>query len=378
MKDIAFVVSGYPTKTDPSYAFIQPIVHAIADRGYHCTVIAPQNMTAIYLKGREKKAKRWKKTTESGNYIEIIRPSFISFSTAKLFGNNLSQIMRLWALKKTVRQLHLNPDVVYAHFWDNGVIAGIAFSHVPVFVGVGESKIRVRRLFSDGLIKRGLKSIKGVISVSTENIKESKELALLTSEMKECILPNGVNKHIFCQMDKVMAREQLRFRQEDLIAIFVGTFCERKGVLRVVEAAKRIPDIKLILIGKGEQKPESDQIIYMGQVPHDEIPIYLSASDFFVLPTQAEGCCNAIIEGMACGLPIISSDGEFNDDILNSSNSIRINPNSIDEIAAAMKKLAEDYELRKRMSEASLDFADELSIEKRACKIVEFIETMES
>lgn len=96
-------------------------------------------------------------------------------------------------------------------------------------------------------------------------------------------------------------------------------------------------------------------------------------ADVFVLPTLAEGCCNAIIEAMACGLPIISSDLPFNDDILDDACSIRINPKSVNEIANAIQLLCGNPNLQNQMSKASLDKAASLTIENRAKKIVDFM-----
>jgi glycosyltransferase involved in cell wall biosynthesis len=93
-----------------------------------------------------------------------------------------------------------------------------------------------------------------------------------------------------------------------------------------------------------------------------------------VLPTLAEGCCNSIVEAMACGLPIISSDLPFNDDILDDNNSIRIDPNSIREIRDAIKQLIDNPELMKNMSIASTRSAKDLTIEKRVKNIIEFID----
>ena len=91
------------------------------------------------------------------------------------------------------------------------------------------------------------------------------------------------------------------------------------------------------------------------------------------MPTQKEGCCNAIVEALAMGLPVISSDGAFNDDILDENNSIRLNPNDVDAIAAAIKKLKEDKVLRQCMAEYSLSRHEEYSIQGRAKRIMEFI-----
>ena len=107
---------------------------------------------------------------------------------------------------------------------------------------------------------------------------------------------------------------------------------------------------------------------------HDEIAERISAADIFVLPTIAEGCCNAIIEAMGCGLPIVSSNKPFNDDILDEKCSIRIDTTNIDEITDAIRLLKDNPELRQRMSEAALRKANSLRIENRAVGIKNWIE----
>ena len=71
---------------------------------------------------------------------------------------------------------------------------------------------------------------------------------------------------------------------------------------------------------------------------HDVIAEYLNCADIFVSPTLAEGCSNSIVEAMACGLPIISSDLPFNHDILDEKNSILLDPVEVNEIALAIRK----------------------------------------
>ena len=81
---------------------------------------------------------------------------------------------------------------------------------------------------------------------------------------------------------------------------------------------------------------------------------------------------NAIVEAMACGLPIVSSNLPFNDDILEDKNSIRINPMSVDEIRDAVIRL-KDSDIRDKMGNNAWYTAQGLSIEGRAEKILKFI-----
>ena len=95
----------------------------------------------------------------------------------------------------------------------------------------------------------------------------------------------------------------------------------------------------------------------------------------FALPTINEGCSNAVIEAMACGLPVASSDMEFNWDVLNETNSILYNPMDIDQIADAIDRLYMDKDLRERLSQGAIQTATELTISARADKILNYIKS---
>ena len=164
-------------------------------------------------------------------------------------------------------------------------------------------------------------------------------------------------------------------QDNDFVVGFVGQFVPRKGALRICKALKQLDDlnIKAIFIGSGTENPEYDGIVCKGRVPHEQIANYLYACDVYVMPTENEGCSNAIIEAMACGLPIISTDAPFNYDILNKNNSILIDCHSINQIANAISLLKTNLELRKELSSGAKITAKELSIDKRAEKILSFI-----
>lgn len=375
MKKIVFVTNRYPTRDNPDQAFVQPVVHGIADSGIACTVISPQSITHQIKYGERRRPKEWYDETKNGNRVRILQPSYLSFARKKIGGTTATSWFRRRALRRAMRDVREAPDAIYAHFWHCGVESAYAVGNsIPVIVASGEQTIEVDDLCGASYRKKSLEGIRGLIAVSMKNLRESAEYGLLKYEPKTTVLVNAIDPTMFFVMDRARARKQLGYAQEDTIAIFVGSFEERKGAERVLEAAKRIPGLKLLFLGMGKQKPQSDQVLFAGAVPHEELVTYLNAADFFVLPTLAEGCCNAIIEAMACGLPVISSDRAFNDDVMTEENSIRIEPTDIDDIAQAMERLYRDAELRQRLSQGALATAAGLKIEDRVRNIIRFME----
>ena len=373
---LCFIAGGYPKDDDPQFIFLAEIIRAIADQGIRCTVIAPHSLTNALLNKRKLRPFHWIDTTLQGNSIDIYQPRCLSVSNFKLFGKSISALLAKRATVKTFKKIRPDVDALYAHFWNSGVVAGeIANKYnLPFFVATGESQIWVNNQFSSAYIQKRMKNLKGVISVSTKNKNESLNLGL-GADVPYIIFPNAVNISQFKPFDRVAAREVLNFPKDAFIISFVGAFIERKGPLRVLEAARKLEDpaIKIIFIGDGPQKPEGDEVLFASRIPHEEVAQYLSASDVFVLPTLAEGCSNVIVEAMACGLPIISSDLEFNHDILDSGNSILINPNDIDSIAKAIYQVKENPSWCEKLSLDSLAKVNELSIEIRAQKIFRFL-----
>ena len=238
----------------------------------------------------------------------------------------------------------------------------------------GESEISYLFKTSFGL-KKLREFVKGVICVSGKNRDESVALGLTTVD-KCKVFPNAVNGELFHKRNREKCRNQLGISQDYFIVAFVGWFIERKGPLRVAAALNKVGDVKSFFIGKGDQDPQSEGILYKGALQHKDIPLYLGAADVFVLPTLHEGCCNAVVEAMACGLPVISSNLPFNWDVLDKSNSIMVDPSSIDDIANAIRELKNNIEKRKTLSDGALKKAEALTIDQRSKGIMSFIEKM--
>lgn len=378
--NILFSAEYYPTPDRPVTAFIAVLCREMTKQGHQVTVIAPQSLIEVIEDNNKKQPFHFVDEVKVGKQkkkIDVYCPMALSSGFGRL--GHVTKWSHEWAVYNMAMKIP-KPDVCYAHMWTSGyyILRYAKKFNIPLFVATGEDRIFFHNYLKGKELYRLREYVSGVICVSTKNLYESVECGL-AQKVKCQVFPNAIDDSIFHLLDKNECRNKLNYLHDDFIIAFVGRFYDRKGVKRVSDAIKHINDshIKSIFIGTnnpGEtMQPDCDGILFKGKLPHDDIPIYLNSADIFVLPTLAEGCSNSIVEAMACGLPIISSDLPFNYDILNSGNSILVNPNDIDAIAAAIAKLRDNVPLRKEMSKKALKTACNLTIAKRTKKIMDFI-----
>ena len=375
IKEITVITEGFPNPENPyRYPFVEQLVREFSRKNVHVSVINPVFHNYRQYQYREE----WSFKVSGGQDIAVYQPRVINFSMKSigfLKFMNLSYRSFYSAVERVVLDKHLTPDVIYAHFAFPSGCAAVELGErikTPSFFATGESNLaEIVNRFGPQYLRKKLAGIQGVVSVSSENSRILADNNIVDRRSIK-VFPNGADQNLFYPHDKKSVRRKLGLPNDMIMGIFVGSFSDRKGVVRVNRASD-IADIPMIYIGEGGLKPEGDHIAFSGGLQHDLIPEYLSAADFFVLPTKDEGCCNAIIEAICCGLPIISSNGKFNDDILEDSYSIRINPNDISQIADAMKKLSENPELRAQMSENAARQRGRFSLEKRAQAILDFM-----
>lgn len=361
----------YPYRKYNNMSFVKQLIEQFAEMGHLCTVISPW---PIFRKRGRAAVDVWENKGE-GSSVRVLRPNYLTIPHLKIGAFYPSQWLRERAIRKSLCSLKEMPDVIYCHFWNQGLIA-LPYAqkwHRPIFVASGESDI-VSLLDMKKVTEDFKHIVKGVICASGKNKLESVKLGL-TSENKCIVLPNAIDNAKFHKIDKIACRKQLNLPQDKFIVCFVGWFIERKGPLRLQEALRMInnDNIGVLYIGEGPQQPKGDNILFKGSVKHDNLKYYLNASDVFILPTLNEGCCNAIVEAMACGLPVVSSDMDFNREILDASNSILINPMNINEIADAINRLFSDKKMTMTLSKGALKRAAELKIDRRASQIIDFI-----
>ena len=368
--NIVIITYDYSDERRTEFPFVAQLVEQWAKSGHSCCVIAPYSIVANRRLHTFKEVIRHEGQAD----ITILRPNYITTSRLEIGGRRISWILHAWAVERALRRLPFTPDIIYGHFWEQAH-EGFRFAKkhdVPLFVASGESNIA--KMISKWKDKEDFCNyLSGVVCVSTKNKQESIALGL-TDESKCEVIPNAVNAELFRRLDKSSCRRELGIAEDAFVVAFVGWFNERKGSKRLAQAihACHDPEIKSVFLGAGPDEPDCPDIIFKGKQPHTEVPHYLNAADIFVLPTLNEGCCNAVVEAMACGLPVISSNRSFNRDILNERNSIMVEPTDINAIRDAILQLKADAQLRQTMADAALASAESLNIENRSARIISF------
>jgi glycosyltransferase involved in cell wall biosynthesis len=150
--------------------------------------------------------------------------------------------------------------------------------------------------------------------------------------------------------------------------IYVGWLHQKKGVQYLFPAIRLLADqtqnFRLIVCGGGGMlQSVMDQcrelqiesfVDFRGWVKNDEIHHLLNEADIFVLPSLAEGMPNSLLQAMACGLPVVTTRVSSIPAIVrNEVNGILIEPGSADAICGGLKRLIDDPQLRRRMSETN-------------------------
>lgn len=376
MNSICFIANKYPNEIDKNgLVFVQQLVWAIADLGIKCYVICPcaANLNPKFFKLKEHQVE----VTDKGSKINVYFPKFFGLGQSHyIFGKSPAPITTYFFTKsviRTIKKYQLDLDAVYGHF---AAPAGVCAARVgrlldiPSFMAHGESTSWSIDQFGQDRMKQEFDSLSGVIAVSSRNRDLLLEKGVVSKERIQ-VFPNGYRPERFYKMGKKEARNKLGWDEEKFIVGFVGSFDERKGPLRLQAAVEMIDDVYFACAGKGTQQPGGERCVFSGVINNAELVCFYNALDAFVLPTLNEGCCNAIIEAMACGCPIISSNLPFNDDILDASCSIRVNPNSIEDIAYAIRVLKDnDFDL----DQGALRKAKMLTLEQRAKSIYKYIE----
>lgn len=165
---------------------------------------------------------------------------------------------------------------------------------------------KVSMLIFETLESEGLKRVSEVTTYS--NYLKNKIIALYNPRAHINVVPNGIDPEVFHPIPS----------EKQNVITYVGIFALVKGIRTLLQAMKLVhqkyPEWKLWLVG--DTFDQSMQyftsiynrgVIWMGHVPHKDIPKILGQSKIFVMPTWRDGFEIALMEAVASGIPSITT-----------------------------------------------------------------------
>ena len=170
--------------------------------------------------------------------------------------------------------------------------------------------------------------------------------------------------------------------------LYVGTIEPRKNIASLIRAfallKRRGLPHKLVIVGQPgwhfapiyaevERQALRCEVIFTGYVPFEDLPALYSAAESMAFPSLYEGFGLPVLEAMACGTPLVTSNSSALAEIAG-VNALLVNPLSVSEIAAALHRLHKDPDLRQELRRRGLSRAAEFTWERLARSTLDLYE----
>lgn len=281
--------------------------------------------------------------------------------------SGLLQIAKLW-------RSHSADAFIYQRYSLNN-LAGLVLARrwgVPLVLEANASEVAWRREWGS-LRFRGLSEacerllLRAADRVVVVSSNAEQDLLIAGADHDRIrVVPNGVDVDRFAG---AMPRD-LGVGDEALTIGFCGLFYRWHGVPTLARAfcllAERVPEARLLLIGKGDEEPLVDAVLQQaglssrvlrpGLVSRDDVPGYLAAADILVSPhADVDGFIGSpikVFEYMATGKAIVASDvAQIGDVLEDGRTALLVPPGDPGALANALERLLNDPELRERLGE---------------------------
>lgn len=173
---------------------------------------------------------------------------------------------------------------------------------------------------------------------------------------------------------------------KDVDVLFVGRLSREKGIEVLVEAAHHFPkDTRMLIVGDGPLRKVLERsardvecaIAFAGWIENEMLGAYIRRARLQVVPSLSEPQGLVVLEGMACGVPVIGTDvGGIPDMITNRENGWLVPPNNAKALAKTINAVLGDDSERERVGRVAYDKAQAFSTDEFCRNVVKLYERM--
>jgi len=187
------------------------------------------------------------------------------------------------------------------------------------------------------------------------------------------VLPTGVDLERFRPGSPGVARRLLSLDPDESVLLYVGRLDREKNLEFLIDAVARAraPRLRLLLVGRGTRadvlrrliaaRGLADRAELRGGLPPDSLPAYYRAADAFVFASTTETQGLAVLEAMACGLPVVAVRASGIEEVVTDGVSGLLVPEDPAVFASAVDQLLADADLRAKLAAGSVEAAQPLA-----------------
>ncbi|MGO0305867.1 glycosyltransferase family 4 protein [Endozoicomonas acroporae] len=212
------------------------------------------------------------------------------------------------------------------------------------------------KLYYSLLVKKVCQNSPIIFTVSNYTKKEICEWANIDSD-KVIVIYNGV--------DEQFNYKVLPFIHRRPYLLYIGNKKKHKNIIRLITGYSKSEAIKsydLLISGEPDQKLRnlienlsiSGKVFFTGFIKEEQLPAYYKGAHAFLMPSLYEGFGLPIIEAMAVGTPVLTSNITAMPEIAGDA-ALLVNPYDIDDIAHGINRICFDHDLRRKLSNAGLE-----------------------
>ena len=313
--------------------------------------------------------------------IEIINyDNSLAFSAGAEKYSRLTRKIRCWfAFAKSWLRLRrdikrLKPDVIHAGWTDaEGFLVATLGLRSFLLMTWGSDILVVPKLSKKLKLKTQFTLRRAdLIWSDCQSVKNEIIKLIDCPPEKVVVFPRGVDLRIFNPRAKVNTLRQKLGWQDKKIIIMTRSFKEVYGVEYFIRALPQIisqcPDARVILAGDGPLKVKftamlekyglSDFVHFAGYVKNEELATYYNSADLYVSSSLSDGTSNALLEAMACGLPMVLSDvPSYFEWATDQENVYFVSRKNHEQLAEKIIKLLKDDKLRQLFAQRNLAIA---------------------
>ncbi len=238
------------------------------------------------------------------------------------------------------------------------------------FMRYPERLATARRLYLRALTARTCRRAQRIIAISHSTARDLTDLLDIPPETID-VTPLAYDAAVFRPLpQEAVAAFRKRLHLPDRYWLYLGTIEPRKNLTTLLEAYAQLPErarLPLVLAGgKGWQFEDvfatinrhklNDKVLLPGFIPADAVPFWYNSAELFIYPSVFEGFGLPVLEAMACGTPVITSNVSSLPEVAGDAG-LCLPPHEVDTWRDALQRAFHDAAWRDRARTAGLQAA---------------------